>query len=142
MVRNYAHKKGYTLMEAVVALALLALVWVAAVNVIIISRASVSRAKHKVQASYVIQQSIEKLRRLPFNSIVSDTSSVIVDSKGTPDNPFDDLTGTQVITVSVKDPNYLKYALVQVSWNELLFGKSKTVTECDSTYIASDSQAN
>ena len=40
MKNNFFLKKGQTLMEAVVAIVILALVWIAAVNVIIVSKAA------------------------------------------------------------------------------------------------------
>ena len=51
--------RGFTLTEVLVAVFLMTIVWLAAVNIIIVSRASGALARHKVQAMYVIQQEIE-----------------------------------------------------------------------------------
>ena len=128
-------------METIVAIALLTLVWVADVNTIVVSKMSGSLAKHKVQAVYVMQRTIEDLRKQPFSTIANSNSTVTIDTRGTPDNYTDDLTGTQTVTVTNTDP-YYKKILVQVTWKESFFGKSRTVTEYCGTYIANDSQAN
>ena len=90
----------------------------------------------------VTQRAIEDLRKKPFVSIISSSSSVSVDTKGTPDNTADDLIGTQTITVTSPSPYYKKVA-VRLAWNEpLLSGKIKTTEENLSTLIANDPQAN
>ena len=143
------YKEAFTLTEVVISVFLLALVWLAAVNVIVISRASGSMARHKIQAAYVIQQKIEDLRKQVFNNIAGSTATVSIDTKGTPDNTADDLTATQIVTVSPKPPlvgtapiAYYTQVLVKLDWKESFFGKSKTVIEYAGTYIANDPQAN
>lgn len=135
------NKRAFTLTESVVAVFLLTIVWLAGVNVIVVSRACGSLAKHKMQAIYVIQQKIESLRKLSFSSIAGSTSTVTLDTRGTPDTTSGDLTATQTVTVSTPD-SYYKKVLVQLSWNESFFGRRKTVYEYGGTYIANDSQAN
>ena len=134
--------RGFTLTEVLVAVFLMTIVWLAAVNIIIVSRASGALARHKVQAMYVIQQEIEFLRKKPFSGISGGTTSVSIDTKGTPDdNGADDFKGTQIVTVTT--PNtYYKKVVIEVDWKESLFGKSKTFKEYGGTYIANDSQAN
>ncbi len=141
MISKLHHKSGFTLTEVVVSLALLVIVWVAVVSVIHISKMSGVRAKHKAQATLVMQRAVEDLRKKPFATIAGSTSTVSIDTKGTPDNYSDDLTGTQTITVT-SPSTYYKKVVVTLSWNELLSGQSKTVGECLGTYIANDPQAN
>ena len=133
--------RGFTLTEVLVAVFLMAIVWLAAVNIIVVSRASGALARHKVQAMYVIQQTIENLRKYPFSTISGGTTSVSIDTKGTPDSSADDLMGTRIVTVTT--PNtYYKKVLIELDWKESLFGKSKTFKEYGGTYIANDAQAN
>ena len=142
LIRN-DKRRGFTLTEVLVAIFLMTIVWLAAVNVIVISRASGALARHKVQAAYVIQQTIENLRKQPFSTISSGTTTPppSVDTKGTPDNDLDDLKGTQIVTVTT--PNtYYKKVLVEIDWKESFCAKSKTFKEYGGTYIAHDSQAN
>ena len=133
--------KGFTLTEAVISVAIIALVWIAVFNLFIVGEIAASIAKHKTQAIYVAQATIEKLRKLPFASITGSTSTVSIDSRGTPDIYSDDFTGTQTVTV-YNDSVYYKRVAVDISWNELVSGKNKTMHEYCGTYIANDPQAN
>ncbi|MFA6321456.1 MAG: hypothetical protein WCY36_06340 [Candidatus Omnitrophota bacterium] len=136
---------AFTLTEVIVGICLLTIVWLAAVNVIIISRASGSLAKHKSQAVYLIQQKIENLRKLPYSSIASsNTTGLSIDTRGTPTVSADDLTGNMVVTVTTSSSSYAycKKVVVELNWKESFFGKQKTVKEFGGTYIANDSQAN
>ena len=134
-------KEGYSLTEVVVGIFLLTIVWLAAVNIIVISRASGSLARHKVQAVYVIQQAIENLRKQPFANINSSTTTVSIDTRGTPDVTSDDFTGTQHVTVTTPHAHY-KQVNVELDWNESFFGRSKTVKEYGGTLISDDPIAN
>jgi len=141
MTRVQRLKIAFTITEVVVAIFLVTIVWIAAVNIILISRASGSLAKHKAQAAYLIQMTIESLRKQPFGSIMGSTTAVSVDTNGTPDATADDLTGTRYVTVTT--PNtYYKQVLVEIDWNESFFGRAKTVKEYGGTCIANDSQVN
>ena len=114
MVKKSVYKKGQALIEAIVAVIILALVWVAAVNVVIVSRASGKFAKHKTQADYAIQRTIENLRKQLFSSIVSSgPTAITIDTSGTPDYTPDDFTGIQIVTVTNTDPYYKK---VVIKW--------------------------
>jgi len=64
-------KKGYTIAEAVTSLILLLLVWVAVIEVVLISRSSESLARHKTQAVYRVHRKIEELQVTPYASITS-----------------------------------------------------------------------
>lgn len=138
---NMLKTKGFTIVEAVVSIVIVGIIWIAALNVFIISTANYSVAKHKTQASLVAQGAIERLRKLPFTGILGSTSTVSLDSRGTPDNYTDDFNGTQVITV-YNDSAYYKRVVVDISWNEIMSGKGKTVHEYLGTYIANDPQVN
>ncbi len=141
MSSKRSYRSGLTLTEVVLSVALLTLVWLATVEVMVMSKIGSSLARHKVQSIHVMQRAIEDLRRKPFASIISATSTVSIDSRGTPDNYTDDFTGTQVVTVT-SPSQYYKKVVVELRWNELLFGKTKTFREYLGTYIANDPQAN
>ena len=128
-------------MEAVVSIVIIAIIWITAFNVFIISTTNYSVAKHKTQASLVAQGAIERLRKQPFTSIQGSTSLVSLNTRGTPDNYYDDFTGTQIISV-YNDSPYYKRVIVDISWNEIMSGKGKTIHEYLGTYIAIDPQIN
>lgn len=142
MRHKQRYEDGFSLTEVVVAIFLLTLVWLSAVSAIIMANASGSLAKHKSQATYLIQKKIEDTRKLTISSIPSGTTTttVTIDNRGTTATS-DDLQGTQSLIISKPDPYYLK-ALVQISWRESFFGKSKTVVEYAGTFLAYDPQAN
>lgn len=135
------YKSGLTLTEISISIAILLLIWLAAVEVVIISKMSSSLARHKAQAIYIMNRTIEDLRKQPFASIAGGTSTVAIDTKATPDNYADDFNGTQVLTVT-SPSQYYKKVVVELNWNEVFFGRSKTVREYLGTYIANDPQAN
>lgn len=134
---------GFTLTEVIVSILVLVIIWVAAVDALIVGKYSASYAKHKVQAMYVVQQTIEQLRKLPYPPPNSN-SVVHIDTRGTPDNPGDDFTGTQIVTVSdvTGSGGYYKQVLVEIRWNEILFGRNRTMREYCGTYIANEPQIN
>ena len=141
-------RKGFSLTEIVVGMFLLAIVWLSAVNVIVMCRASGAFARHKAQAIYVMQQTIENLRQGLFSSINNSTTTVSIDSMGTPDNTADDLKGTQYVTVtahnSVLAPAVQSYkeVKVEVDWKDSFFGRQKVIKEYLWTCIANDAQVN
>lgn len=140
---NYlsARRRGFTLPEIVLSLALLLIAWVPVVEVLVMSKVAGSLAKHRVQATYVAQRAIENLHKKAFALIVSSTSSVAIDTKGTPDNTADDLNGTQIITVT-SPSTYYKKVVVEVRWNERLPGMTKSMSEYCGSFITNDPQAN
>lgn len=141
MIARTRTKAGYTLIEVLISIIMLAVVWIASVGIIVIGGSSGSRAKHRMQAVYQIQRTVEDLRKKPFVQIVGGTTSVSIDTKGTPDSTADDLFGTQVVTVTTPDVHYKK-VVVAVTWQEVMWGAAKSVTEYGGTYISDDPQAN
>jgi Tfp pilus assembly protein PilV len=134
-------KRAFTLTEILFSIGLLLLVWLAAVNATIIAKFSGSYAKHKIQAVYIAQQTIENLRKTPFASIANSTTTATIDTNGTPYTTTDDFTGTQIVTVT-SPSSYYKQIIVEVRWNEILLGKNKTMREYCATIIANEPQVN
>jgi len=133
--------KGFTMVEAVLSMAIIALIWVAAFDLFFVGAISSSIAKHKAQAIYVAQATIENMRKRPFSDIAGGTSAVSIDTKGTPDNYSDDFRGAQTVTV-YNDSPYYKRVIVDIRWNETILGRSRIMHEQCGTYIANDPQAN
>ena len=137
--------KGFTLTEVVVSLFILTIVWVSAVGTVIVSKYAASRARHKTQAIYIAQSTLEQMRRQPFQSLgssaVSFNGSVIIDTMGNFNNPTNPFMGNQMVTVSPIDA-YRQRVQVTVSWTERLFGGSEPLTEYCTTDIANEPQLN
>ncbi len=146
MVISY-DKRGYSLLEVALSVALLALVWIAVINMITIGKASTMRAKHQSQAISIIQQEIEELHKTQYGTLenitATVTSTVTIDDNGTPNDATDDLAGTQDVTVTTfdPDPGYLR-VIVAVTWNEIFRGQDQTLIERCGTYVADDTQVN
>ena len=134
--------KGFTLVEVLISVGILALVWVSAVGIMVVGNYAASHAKHKAQAIYIAQRILEEERRQPFSSIVSLTSApVSIDTKGTFSTTTDDFTGNRVVTVTSLD-TYRKRVLVEVNWSERTNGVNITKREYCSTDIANETQLN
>lgn len=133
-------RKGFTLTEAVLSVCVLAIIWLAAVDAIIVGQYSATYARHKKQAIYVAQLEIERLRKRLFTEILSSNNPVSIDTKGTP-GTADDFRGSQIVTAS-GDLGYYKSVLVKMQWNEVFFGVNRTMYEYVGTYIANEDQLN
>lgn len=127
--------------EAVVSVAVIAVMWLGAAGVFVMTKVNGSMARHKTQAILVAQRAIEDLHKKAFSAIVNSTATVSIDTRGTPDNYSDDLSGTQVITVTPIS-SYYKKVVVTVSWNEKLPGKVQVMRERCASFIANDPQVN
>ncbi len=142
LTSNY--RRGFSLTEAIVSILVLMILWLAAVNAMIVGKYSASYARHKVQAMYIAQQAIENLRKTPYSLMSSSgPAAVSIDSKGTPDTSADNFNGTQTITVySEVAGTYFRRVVVKISWNEIFFGRTKQMNEYCGTYIANEPQVN
>jgi len=137
-------RRGFTLTEASISILILVILWLAAVNAMIVGKYTASYARHKMQAIYLAQQAIENLRKTPYSLMVSNGPiAVSIDSKGTPDNAADNFNGTQTITVYPEVVGtYYKRVAVKISWNEIFFGRAKQISEYCATHIANEPQVN
>ena len=137
-------RSGLSLAEAVISVSILAIIWLAAVDAMIVGKYSASYARHKAQAIYITQQAIENLRKTPYALMASSgPATVAIDSRGTPDNNADNFNGTQTITVDAEVAGtYYRRVAVNIQWNEIFFGGAKQVNEYCVAYIANEPQVN
>jgi hypothetical protein len=138
---RFTSRKSFTLTEVVVSTLLLVIIWLSAVDALIVGKYSASYAKHKIQAMYAAQLAIENLRKIPYVNIQNSNTVIDIDTKATPDNHADDFTGRQIITVSA-DLGYYRSVLVDIQWNEILLGINRPMHEYCFTYIANEPQVN
>ena len=137
-------RSAMSLTEVAVSLFILVLIWIAAVDAMIVGKYSASYARHKAQAIYMAQQAIENLRKTPYGLMVSSgPTTIAIDSRGTPDNNADNFNGTQTITVDAEVlGTYYRKVAVNIRWNEIFFGRARQVNEYCATYIANEPQVN
>ncbi len=133
---------GFTLVEALTSILILALVWVAVAGSIISYKYIASYSKHKVQAVFVAQRILEEKRRQTFSTLANQNyGAVSIDTRGTFNTSADDLMGTAAVTVTNID-TYRKKVLVQVSWQEKSPIGVVTKSEFCATDIANEPQLN
>ena len=95
-------KGGFTLVEVLVSMGLMAAFLIPIGSVLVSSQYLASYAKHKIQAAYLAQLIIETARRqLPFAQIVNQPATKYpLDTKGNYNNTSNYFYATVVITVS------------------------------------------
>ena len=134
--------------EVVISIFILLIVWLAAINALIVGKYSASYARHKIQAVYAAELGIEDLRKnVSFANLQNQNGvnvPIRIDTKGTPDAVADDFNGRKIITVSdiAGSGGYYKQVLLDIQWNEIFFGRNKTMHEYCSTIISSEPQVN
>lgn len=132
------NKKGFSIVEAVVAVNLAALIIVFLIGIIPYCIVSFKRTAHFLVASSLAEQLMENIRMMPFDSIPSvGTYSVTPPSPGYLPNPYPDtaitvksdgVTDTRLynFTVDIQDGvdlfgntvPYIKHVTVTVTWTE------------------------
>ena len=135
-------RKGFTLVEVVISFFLLAMVFLAAVEAIVVSNYAASYARHKIQAIYFAQRALEEIRRLPFSSITPPYHSTRIVAIS-PDN----FTVSCTIDVnSVTSPggisSYANKVQIAVNWNEKFYSSNVPAAEYCATDITNESQFN
>lgn len=112
---------GFTLIEAAIAILVVGIVLVGALQVCNSSALILKVLKHKLRALNIAQAEIEEIKGLGYDGIsLADytpykTTYVIIDEGATP-SPDDDITGT--MKTSVKDIQLTGYKIVvEMTWN-------------------------
>lgn len=142
MCRVLGQKRGISLVEVLVSIAIVLIFLLAAATTIINGQFLTSYAKHKLQATYAAQQILEQTRRLTFANIVSQASTPItLDTQGTYNTTADDFLGNVIITVISLDA-YRKQVQVQINWKEQVLATKIDMREYYSTNIANDPVPN
>jgi len=135
MIKRLMQKSGITLIEVLLAVAILVIALSGVLATFVVGKMGVVRVKHRVAARNTMRTKVEELKNTPYANIISSgPDSVIVDigpdlTQGT----TDDLTGNQ--TVTVVDQNGYKEVNITLSWQEMGWGGAKTVNETLASYI-------
>ena len=147
-VKSMSSRKGFTLTEVVVSMALIAIVWVGVFNAFVMGVSSSSLANHKAKALYIATETIELWRKLPFSGtgcMASDGPRQINMDTNQTNDTSPGFCGTRTVTVTsytTTPPAHYKKVAVDISWTERLVFKTKTMHETLATYISDDPQAN
>jgi len=103
---KYQKKKGFTLIESLVAIMLLTLIGIGIVSTIIYARHYTEMEKQRTNALTLASTVMERLKRTVFSAIVPYTQDVVIDDNGST-AVNDDLHGTLEVIVKDKDGNTL-----------------------------------
>lgn len=101
-------RRGFTLVEILVASTLLGVAFFAILNILPGSLAGMRHAHHLLCASDVAQRVMEQQRAVPFDSIAADTHAL-------PDTVVDGTAYHTTLAVTSRSPR-VKVAQVTVSW--------------------------
>jgi len=142
-------QKGFSIIEVIVSMVFIALVSGFISIAFITSRMFVSLAKHKTQAVFIAQASLNTLRTGTYALLpVAGTypsllpNDVTIDTRNTTD-PADDLHGTRDIILEGLPSDHYRKVTVTISWNENLLGVTPgTLKESAATFITDDPAAN
>lgn len=98
--------KGFTLVEALIAVALFWLMSIAILTTVVYARHYTEIEKQRTNALTLASTDMERLKRTIFSAIVPYTRNVVIDDNGTA-STNDDLHGTLQVIVKDKDGNVL-----------------------------------
>lgn len=130
-------KKGLTLIESAISIALVAILLVGILGAFYISKTSSVRAKHRMVAMNIVREYLEKETSMgyyggTYGTITAQTT-VTIDDRGTSADTADDLLGivepypNTVGNITEGTYGLCKIIGFRVSWNEPLYGAGGSV---------------
>lgn len=136
MINKFKHKKGFSLVEIILAISIFALSVMGLVGAIIYGQQSSLLASHRAQAVFLANEGMEAVQNISaesFNNLVDGSFGLDILNNsyafsGTPDT-WD--IYERRITISNIDPN-TKQIELQVSWSQNVFDDGEVVL---TTYI-------
>jgi prepilin-type N-terminal cleavage/methylation domain-containing protein len=144
MKKDFSAERGFTLIEIMTSMALFVIILAGVALALNASTHFASYTKHKAQALYVAQQTIEAYRRYPFGQAPGQLNgTVTLDPSGTFNNQGDDFRANRIVTVTPVTGNaFLERVQVEINWQERIMGGSITMREYLSVNIANETQLN
>lgn len=130
---------GFTLIEIIVSITLVPLVWLAIYISLSANTMLVTQAKHRAQAVFIAQQTLDAMRANGFAALPTfPAQDVRIDTRGTMDS-LDDLIGRMTPTWGVMG-SHLRRVTVTINWDEITVGGPvRLLTESLTTFISDDS---
>lgn len=137
-------RSGFTLIESVITMAIVALAFISTVTLMTFSRIHNDLEQERARAHQVVSEELEEIRRDLYTYITSGRTVTVWDN-GTPDDTADDTTGTlEVIArdpagnlvVAAPSPAVRLQVEVTLTWNPRGRLGNKTMRESLMTYLA------
>ena len=149
---KWQSKKGFTLIEAIISILILATVIVATTAALITNLTLTSYSKHRTQAMYIAKQTLEDMRKHSYSDLTPASSYVnnlpygtgvvcidIIDYA----NGICGFWGNRTVTVNnVTGDTHRKIVQVQISWSEKFGGVARPMQEYCTTDIADTAAPN
>ena len=148
-------KNGFTLIEAVVSILILAVIIVASVAALIANLTITSYSKHRLQAVFIARQTLEDMRKHNYGNLTQSSNySYVINGRTYGTGPVCiDVTdynngicgfwGDQTVAVNnVTGDTHRKMVQVQVSWSENIGGVVRAMQEYCTTDIADTAAPN
>lgn len=143
--KKYFSKKpmglaGLTLVESVVALAILLIVNVSLLSLFVMLKQTGISMRHRLQTINQLSGKLEGLKNSDYSSIVNIVAlSVTVDNNSTPLDNTDDITGTysQTVTETQDAMGINKYKVIEaeILWEERTYLGTRSLSETLTTII-------
>jgi type II secretory pathway pseudopilin PulG len=142
-LRRKARSAGFTLVEAMIATAVVALGFTATVSLLTVTRVNNDLEQERARAHQIVLEEMERVRLELFTRISPGRETTVWDN-GTPDDDTDDTVGT--LTVLMRDINGVALTgppvtwgrievEITLSWNPRGRLKTKTMRETLMTYV-------
>lgn len=136
--------QGFTLIEALIAMSILAFGFIATVTLITSTQVNNSMEQERARAHQIVSEEMEQVRHNLYTRITPGRQITVWDN-GTPDDTLDDTTGN--LTVTIRDPSGVELAAppvpatrveveVTVDWNPRGRLAGKTLRETVMTYLS------
>ena len=152
---KWQSKNGFTLVEAIVSIFILATITVATAAALITNMSITSYTKHRIQAMYIAKQTLEDMRKHSYGGLtvspdysytisgfIYGTGPVCIDVTDYV-NGTCGLLGNQIVAVNnVAGDIHRKKVQVQVSWPEKFGGVERLMQEYCTTDIADTAAPN
>jgi Tfp pilus assembly protein PilV len=114
-------KEGFALIETVIATLIMGITVGGLLSTFVMGRVNVAKAKHRMQATNIVQLQMEVFRNTQYGSIASQASTpVLLDNNGTTGTGDDLMAAIRTDVVEIFSG--CKQVTVTLDWNELSSG--------------------
>lgn len=97
MISRYKKKRGFTLVEVIISLAIISIMIIPAMNMIVNSTRNIQKAKQREQAELIGKEVIEEIKAIDLSGLAAPSSTKTLSSGVTLNKETDSITGSETI---------------------------------------------
>ncbi len=97
MISRYKKKRGFTLVEVIISLAIISIMIIPAMNMIVNSTRNIQKAKQREQAELIGKEVIEEIKAINLSGLTAPSSTKTLSSGVTLKKETDSITGSETI---------------------------------------------